>query len=548
MFHTASSLADSIRESLEGKTYWNYQNYDLNAFIMYLGQNNEPGYPELLNYAPLKGEFVVGCFNAWFVVTNYRFTLYLQYGRFSIPLSAIVKFGDYRSSKGSLNDKALAFYAKLNEGKKSGWLDNDLPSLDGDHLVWIDQNGDVQRLAKNTCSQWIKEEIVSLAVSKGYWQDLSDEETSSIYYSSDRAKKKYSYEPISIDDLISELGQVGTISSSSESTKSIKSTKNTSGENILSITSKSLLDKILSKASDNTIKVAIDCLQNDNIEGFDEIVQESKNKDFDSETTKTLVALHKYFLSARDNFTVSYPELINVKGFGLQKSDFNKSAETLFESTLKEMVLALSLSMILEKEKQSMTFNSLIDGMKIGLMAGLIGGKNKALSNTIQVAGIAASMSGVYSKLKAFKKISDFNNSIKSNTAILDALNRDFNLEDSVYDLNEIIGNDMDDKLVTIPFIASKISNYESPKLLSHFDKPYLSKGNVLFAERLNTYIENVQKKKPTNLSYLSIFGGFFISMAVLYGYQQILLGFFSFWFFLYFIPFGKRSFLRVKF
>ena len=119
---------------------------------------------------------------------------------------------------------------------------------------------------------------------------------------------------------------------------------------------------------------------------------------------------------------------------------------------------------------------------------------------------------------------------------------------DSVYDLNEIIGNDMDDKLVTIPLIASKISNYESPKLLSHFDKPYLSKGNVLFAERLNTYIENVQKKKPTNLSYLSIFGGFFISMAVLYGYQQILLGFFSFWFFLYFIPFGKRSFLRVKF
>lgn len=51
-----------------------------------------------------------------------------------------------------------------------------------------------------------------------------------------------------------------------------------------------------------------------------------------------------------------------------------------------------------------MTFNSLIDGMKIGLMAGLIGGKNKALSNTIQVAGIAASMSGVYSKLKAFKR------------------------------------------------------------------------------------------------------------------------------------------------
>jgi hypothetical protein len=548
MFHSASSLADSIRESLEGKTYWNFQNHDLNEFIKVLGQNNEPAYPELLNYAPLKGEFVVGCFNAWFVVTNYRFTLKLHVGQFSIPLSAIVKFGDYRSSNGSLNDKALAFYAKLNEGKKSGWLDDDLPSLDDDYFVWIDQSGDVQRFDIYTCKQWIKHEIVSLAVSKGYWQDLSDEETSSIYYSADRAKKKYSYEPISIDDLKSQLGHVGITSSSSESKESIKSTKDTSGENILSITSKSLLDKILSKASDNNIKVAIDCLQNDNIKGFNEIVQESKNKDFDSETTKTLVALQKYFMSTKGSFTVSYPELIKVKGFDLQKSDFNESAKTLFESSLKEMVLALSLSMILEKEKQSMTFNSLVDGMKVGLMAGLIGGKNKALSNTITVAGMAVSMSAVYSQLKAFKKISDFNNSIKSNTEILDALNKDFGLEDSLYDLNEVIGNDMGDKLITIPFVSSNMSKYESPKLLSHFDKPYLSKGNVLFAERLNTYIDNVKKKRPTILSYLSIFGGFFVSMTILYWYEQILLGFLSFWFFLYFIPFGKRSFLRVKF
>ena len=553
MFHNVSSLTDSIKKSIEAKSNWNYSHLSISEFNQNLVDidNNErffdvlwQGYRELLKYAPLKGEFIIASYGSWYVVTNYRFTLNLHLGQFSIPLSAIVKFGDYRSSKVDLNDKALAGYAKLNEGKKSSWLDNDLPSIDNDYFVWFDQSGDFQRLGRSAVNEWIKPELLSLAVSKSYWQDLSEEETSSIYFSADRAKNKFSYEPFSFDALKSELGHVDEISSP----KMSKEKKTSLGNNILAITSKSLFDKMLSKTSDNTIKIAIDSLQNGNLKGFDEIVQESKNKDFDSDTTKTLVAIQKYFLGNQGNFTSYYPDFMKIKEFSLQKSDFNESAETLFESNLKEMVLAFSLSMILEKEKHSLGLNSFIEGMKVGAISGLIGRKNKALSTTIEVAGFAAAMSGVYSRLKAINKISDFKSAIKSNSEALDAINKDFNLVDSVYDLNVIVGNDMSDKILSIPLIASSMSKYESPVLLTHFDKPFLSKGNAVFTERLSTYINNVQKKKPTLFSYLSIFGGFLISMTVLFGYEQILLGFFSFWFFLYFIPFGKRSFLRIKF
>ena len=177
MFHNSESLSASIIDSIESNKYWNYSEYSVEEFIQALLNSDEPAYPELLNYAPLKGEFIIGSFNHWYIVTNFRFTLKLQAGHYSIPLSSIITYGDYKTANSQLIDKAEAFYVKLNEGKKSGWLDDELPSLDEDQLVWLNQNGEVQRLEEDIAREWIKDEILSLAISKGYWEDLSEEET-----------------------------------------------------------------------------------------------------------------------------------------------------------------------------------------------------------------------------------------------------------------------------------------------------------------------------------------------------------------------------------
>ena len=549
MFHNSESLSASIIDSIESNKYWNYSEYSVEEFIQALLNSDEPAYPELLNYAPLKGEFIIGSFNHWYIVTNFRFTLKLQAGHYSIPLSSIITYGDYKTANSQLIDKAEAFYVKLNEGKKSGWLDDELPSLDEDQLVWLNQNGEVQRLEEDIAREWIKDEILSLAISKGYWEDLSEEETKTIYYSADRAMTKFSFDPIKLDDLKSELGKFTQLPAKETPVSNTTSVSDTTSEDIiLSVSSRNLFETILSNATNNTIKVAIDNLQNKEINKFNELVQKSKEEDFESTSTKLLVGLKNYFLADCNGFTTHYKQLIAFKELKLEKSHFASSAEVLFERTIKEMVLAIGVCLALEKEKQSLQLNSFIQGLKVGAMSSIVGGKNKAVRNTMMGAGLALSMTQVYSKIKGFRKISEFKQVIESKVTLLDSLNKDFNLVDATYDLNELFGNEIDDKIITIPFIASKMSNYESLRLLSFFDKPYLPKGNSVFSERLNNYVQNIEIKRPTLKSWLSIIGGFLISFWIMFIWESPLIGLLGFWFFMYFIPFGKRSFLRVKF
>ena len=496
MFHNSESLSASIIDSIESNKYWNYSEYSVEEFIQALLNSDEPAYPELLNYAPLKGEFIIGSFNHWYIVTNFRFTLKLQAGHYSIPLSSIITYGDYKTANSQLIDKAEAFYVKLNEGKKSGWLDDELPSLDEDQLVWLNQNGEVQRLEEDIAREWIKDEILSLAISKGYWEDLSEEETKTIYYSADRAMTKFSFDPIKLDDLKSELGKFTQLPAKETPVSNTTSVSDTTSEDIiLSVSSRNLFETILSNATNNTIKVAIDNLQNKEINKFNELVQKSKEEDFESTSTKLLVGLKNYFLADCNGFTTHYKQLIAFKELKLEKSHFASSAEVLFERTIKEMVLAIGVCLALEKEKQSLQLNSFIQGLKVGAMSSIVGGKNKAVRNTMMGAGLALSMTQVYSKIKGFRKISEFKQVIESKVTLLDSLNKDFNLVDATYDLNELFGNEIDDKIITIPFIASKMSNYESLRLLSFFDKPYLPKGNSVFSERLNNYVQNIEIK-----------------------------------------------------
>lgn len=543
MFHNSESLTQSIIESINENKYWNYSKFSIAEFITQVIEGNEPAYPELLNYAPLKGEFIIGSYNHWYVVTNYRFTLKLEAGQYSIPLSSIITFGDFKSSDNQLLDKAEAFYSKLNEGKKSGWLDDNLPSLDEDQLVWLNQNGEVQRMEKNNAREWINDDLVSLAISMGYWEDLSEEATKSIYYSADRAKLKFSYNPIDINNIKDELSKSIQIPVQ-ENPLPIP----LSEDNILSISHAAIFEAILKNAPNNSIKVAIDNLQNGDINKFNDLVQSSKELDFDSTTTKLLIGLKEYFFADCNGFTSRYKELMNMKELKLEKAQFNSTAEALFEHTIKEMVLALGISLALEKEKQSLQFNSFIQGLKVGAMSSIVGGKNKALRNTIGAAGFAISMTEVYSKLKGFRKIAEFRNIIESKSLLLDALNEDFNLMDTTYDLNELFENEMDDKIITIPFIASKMSNYESVTLLSFYNKPYLPNGNHIFSNRLKEYIQKIERKKPTLMSWASIVLGFIFTFYSFFILELLLVSFISFWFFVYFVPFGKRSFLRVKF
>lgn len=543
MFHNSESLTQSIIESINENKYWNYSKFSIAEFITQVIEGNEPAYPELLNYAPLKGEYIIGSYNHWYVVTNYRFTLKLEASQYSIPLSSIITFGDFKSSDNQLLDKAEAFYSKLNEGKKSGWLDDNLPSLDEDQLVWLNQNGEVQRMEKNKAHDWINDDLVSLAISMGYWEDLSEEATKSIYYSADRAKLKFSYNPIDINNIKHELSKSIQIPVQ-ENPVPIP----LSEDNILSISHAAIFEAILKIAPNNSIKVAIDNLQNGDINKFNDLVQSSKELDFDSTTTKLLIGLKEYFFADCNGFTSRYKELMNMKELKLEKAQFNSTAEALFEHTIKEMVLALGISLALEKEKQSLQFNSFIQGLKVGAMSSIVGGKNKALRNTIGAAGFAISMTEVYSKLKGFRKIAEFRNIIESKSLLLDALNEDFNLMDTTYDLNELFENEMDDKIITIPFIASKMSNYESITLLSFYNKPYLPNGNHIFSNRLKEYIQKIERKKPTLMSWASIVVGFIFTFYSFFILELLLVSFISFWFFVYFIPFGKRSFLRVKF
>lgn len=545
MFHNSESLSASIIDSIESNKYWNYSNYSVEEFIQALINSDEPAYPELLNYVPLKGEFIIGSVNHWYIVTNFRFILKLQAGHYSIPLSSIITYGDYKTANSQLIDKAKAFYVTLNEGKKSSWLDDELPSLDEDQLVWLNQKGEVQRLEEDNAREWIKDEFLSLAISKGYWEDLSEEETKTIYYSADRAMTKFSFDPIKLDDLKSELAKFTQLAAKGTPVSNTTSVSDT----ILSVSSRNIFETILSNATTNTIKVAIDNLQNKEINKFNELVQKSKEEDFESTSTKSLIGLKNYFLADRNGFTARYKELISVKELKLEKSHFTGTAEAIFEQTIKEMVLAIGVCLALEKEKQSLQLNSFIQGLKVGAMSSIVGGKNKALRNGIAGAGFAVSMSQVYSKLKGFRKISEFKQIIESNVDLLDSLSKDFKLVDTTYDLNKLFENEMEDKIISIPFIASKMSNYESIRLLSFFDKPYLPEGNRIFSNRLNEYVRNIERKRSSQMSWIAILAGLIFSFVFFFIWEQFLfLVIPSFWFFIYFIPFGKRSFLRVKF
>jgi len=530
MFSTTQQFANNLKKSIINKEYWNYKSF---SFGEYIDDINKDGYGRytletLLKLAPLNDEYIRVNYNSWIIVTNYRLILNNTSGLTSVPLDKIIKYGKYKTPKSSLHQKIEK-------------------NTDDYQMVYEDLDQNIIYLKYSYCSKWISDEYVTSSISLGEINDLSREENLSIYLTSKRVEKKYNdFKAIEFEELFSKLNSL-----TGDSSKSTTNINIHNSDMLLNYFDNEIWNRIKKAKFNNKIKVILDQVSQGNLSYLEEKMLEEKEKNIDSKDSKLLISLNDFLKSSVYKFVEAAEKILKSEFSNSFEKEINIISKKIFKLKYNECISTFGLALAFEKSKQSMMVDSLIAGLKIGALGTIIGGKNKALRNVVQAGGMAIEMKNIHNKLKEYRKIDQFIDSINLNFLLLENLNKKYNLSlnnESGINLSDFFENNLDDKILRLPLTISRMSKYKSTSIIDGFDKSYFPSKNKNFILRFYNFLGNIKKKKSSLLSWISIIFYGTIGWFLPFYFESPLLFFTLTPLTLYFIPFSKYSPLSVKF
>lgn len=530
MFSTSEQFANNLKKSISNKEYWNYKSFNLGEYIDDINKDSYGRYTlgVMLKLAPLKDEYIRANYNSWIIITNYRLILNNTSGLTSVPLDKIIKYSDYKTPKSSILEK----------------LEKD---IDDYEMVFEDSDKNIIYLENDYCAEWISSEYVTSSISLGEINDLNTEENLSIYLTSKRVEKKYNdYKAIEFEELFSKLNSLA-----GDSSKSTTSINTNNSDMLLNYFDSEMWNRIKKGKFNNKIKVILDQVSEGKLSYLEEKMLEEKEKNIESKDSKLLISLNDFLNSSVYKFVEATEKFLKSEFSNSFEKEINIISKKIFKKKYNESISMFGLALAFEKSKQSMMIDSFISGLKIGALGSIIGGKNKALRTVVQAGGFGIEMKHVHNKLKAYRKIDQFIDSINLNFLLLENLNKKYNLslnDDNGINLSDFFENNLDDKILKLPLTISKMSKYRSVGIIDGFDKSYFPSKNKNFIIRFYNFLGNIKKKKSSLLSWISIIFYATIGWFLPFYFESPLLFFTLTPIALYLIPFSKYSPLSVKF
>jgi hypothetical protein len=200
MFSTLEDFAKNQKEFMISSNNWTFSNNDISRFkfgmMHYLNDPNWANlyhnFNHLLKFGLLENEILVLSMEGWTGFTNYRFYYNFDSGLFSIPISSIIKYWDYKTSNLEEIESAKIFLkAKGINFRNEKFV---YKTLDGGFEVFY---GDGV----------LHEDHLKKLIHEGEYLNLSEEATKSIYKTRSTLRKKYSdLEKWSMEKFIQNLG------------------------------------------------------------------------------------------------------------------------------------------------------------------------------------------------------------------------------------------------------------------------------------------------------------------------------------------------------